>query len=187
MEWSGSLSRSPGKGASPHAGTSSSARCRRRFTGMDSSGRPPGSALAQRLCGMSMSLIECDDCRRQVLRLNSGTPTHPGWVFYKCENDGVRALAVARSIAHSLVQLRKKLDVSALLNTIQGNDAAACATRGEATSTSLKPKMKNEESKIKNPQINNECMEKILLQLVGAVMEVGNLLKCILVVLVFDF
>ena len=45
--------------------------------------------------------------------------------------------------------------------------------------------MKNEESKIKNPQINNECMEKILLQLVGAVMEVGNLLKCILVVLAF--
>ena len=38
---------------------------------------------------------------------------------------------------------------------------------------------------IKNPQINNECMEKILVQLVGAVMEVGNLLKCILVVLVF--
>ena len=35
------------------------------------------------------------------------------------------------------------------------------------------------------PQINDECMEKILVQLVGAVMEVGNLLKCILVVLVF--
>ena len=57
----------------------------------------------------------------------------------------------------------------------------------EATSTS-EPKMKNEECKIKNPQINNECMEKILLQLVGAVMEIGNLLKCIFVVLVFfDF
>ena len=90
---------------------------------------------------------------------------------------------------------RNLIDVSALLSTIEGNDVAACATRGEATSTSLKPKMKNEESikneqsKIKNPQINNECMEKILLQLllqlVGAVMEVGNLLKCILVVLVF--
>ena len=80
---------------------------------------------------------------------------------------------------------RNLIDVGALLSTMEGNDAAACATRGEATPTSLKPKMKNEESKIKNPQINSECMEKILLQLVGAVMEVGNLLKCILVVLVF--
>ena len=80
---------------------------------------------------------------------------------------------------------RNLIDVSALLGTIHGNDAAACATRGEATSTSLKPKMKNEESRIKNSQINNECMEKILLQLVAVVMEVGNLLKCILVVLVF--
>ena len=78
---------------------------------------------------------------------------------------------------------RNLIDVSALLSTIEGNDADACATRGEATSTFLEPKMKNEESKI-----NNECMEKILLQLVGAVMEVGNLLKCILVVFVFfDF
>ena len=86
---------------------------------------------------------------------------------------------------------RNLIYVSALLSTLEGNDAAACATRGEAMSTSLKPKMKNEESikneqnKIKNPQINNECMEKILVQLLGAVMEVGNLLKCILVVLVF--
>ena len=80
---------------------------------------------------------------------------------------------------------RNLIDVSALLSTIEGNDAVARATRGEATFTSLEPKMKNEESKIKNPQINNKCMEKILLQLVGAVMEVGNLLKCILVVLVF--
>ena len=35
------------------------------------------------------------------------------------------------------------------------------------------------------PQINNECIEKALTQLKGAVMEVGYLLKCILVVLVF--
>ena len=75
---------------------------------------------------------------------------------------------------------RNLIDVRALFSRIEGNDAAACATRGEATSTSLKPKMKNEESKIKNPR-----MEKVLLQLVGAVMEVGNLLKCILVVHVF--
>ena len=80
---------------------------------------------------------------------------------------------------------RNLIDVGALLSRIEGDDAAACATRGEATSTSFEPKMKKEECKIKNPQINNECMEKILVQLVGAVMEVGNLLKCTLVVLVF--
>ena len=80
---------------------------------------------------------------------------------------------------------RNLIDVSALLGTIEGNDAAACVTRGEATSTSSEPKMKKEECKIKNPQINNECMEKVLVQLVGAVMEVKNLLKSILVVLVF--
>ncbi|KAE8770338.1 GTP-binding GUF1-like protein [Hordeum vulgare] len=55
---------------------------------MDSSGRPPGSMLAQRLCGLSMPLIECDDCPRQVMRLTSGTQKHPGWVFYKWENNG---------------------------------------------------------------------------------------------------
>ena len=80
MEWSGSLSRSPGKGASPHAGAGSSARRRRRFAGMDFSGRPLGSVLTQHLCGLPMPLIQCDDCPRQVLRLTSGTPKHPGWV-----------------------------------------------------------------------------------------------------------
>ena len=35
------------------------------------------------------------------------------------------------------------------------------------------------------PQMNNECIEKAPTQLKGAVMEVGYLLKCILVVLVF--
>ena len=84
---------------------------------------------------------------------------------------------------------RNLIDVRALLNIIEANDVAACAIRkeirGEATSNSLKSKPKNEECKIKNPQINNECMEKMLVQLMGAVMEVGNLLKCILVVFVF--
>ena len=84
---------------------------------------------------------------------------------------------------------RNIIDVLALLSRIEANDAAACvireASRGEATSTSLEPKKKNEECKMKNPQINNECMEKILVQLVGAVMEVGYLPKCIIVILVF--
>ncbi|XBI99908.1 hypothetical protein VPH35_019911 [Triticum aestivum] len=154
---------------------------------MDLSGRPPGSALTQRLCGLSMPLIECNDCPRQVLQLTSGTPKHPGWVLYKCENDGGDGCSFLfwEGQYIDLLIERNLIDVSALLSTIEGNDAVACATRGEATSTSLNTKMKNEESKIKNPQINNECMEKILLQLVGAIMEVGNISKCILVVLVF--
>ena len=84
---------------------------------------------------------------------------------------------------------RKLIDVRALFSRIEANDAAACAireeSRGEATSTSLEPKKKNEECKIKNPQINNECIEKALIQLTGAIIEVGYLLKCLLVVLVF--
>ena len=84
---------------------------------------------------------------------------------------------------------RNLIDVHALLSRIEAHDAVACAirkeTRGLAMFTYLEPKKKNEECKIKNPQINNKCMEKILIQLVGAIMEVGNLLKCILVVLVF--
>ncbi|KAE8815470.1 Type I inositol-1,4,5-trisphosphate 5-phosphatase CVP2 [Hordeum vulgare] len=102
MEWSGSISRSPGKAASAHAGTGSSSRRRRRFAGMDSFDRPRDSALAQRLCGSPLPLTQYDDCTRIVMRLTSGTPNHPGWVFFKCENDGVRALA----ISHCLVQLR---------------------------------------------------------------------------------
>ena len=38
---------------------------------------------------------------------------------------------------------------------------------------------------IREKMINNECIEKALIQLTGAVMEVGYLLKCILMVLVF--
>ena len=47
----------------------------------------------------------------------------------------------------------------------------------EAMSTSLHSK-KKEARKIEPPQINNECIEKALIQLTGVV-------KCILVVLVF--
>ncbi|XBI87038.1 hypothetical protein VPH35_025174 [Triticum aestivum] len=154
---------------------------------MDSSGRPTGSALVQRLCGLPMPLIECNDCTRKVLRLTLSTPKHPGWVFFKCENDGDDGCSFwfwEGQYIDLLIE-RNLIDVSALLNTIECNDAAACVTRGEATSTSFEPKMKKEECKIKNPQINNECMEKILVQLVGAIMKVGNLLKCILMVLVF--
>ncbi|XBI01737.1 hypothetical protein VPH35_130436 [Triticum aestivum] len=154
---------------------------------MDSAGRPPGSALAQRLCGSPMPLIQCDDCPQTVLRLTSGTPKHPRWVFFKCENDGEDGCSFWfwKGEYVDLLIERKLIDVRALLSAIEGNEAHACTTRGEAMTTSLEPKKNNGEVKIKNPQINNECMEKILLQLVGAITEVGNLLKCILVVVFF--
>ena len=56
---------------------------------------------------------------------------------------------------------------------IKTRDETRCE---EATSTSLDAK-KKEALKIKTPQINNECIEKALIQLTGAVMEVGYLLE----------
>ena len=89
---------------------------------------------------------------------------------------------------------RNLVDVRALVARIEARDetsalvariAARHETRcEEATSTYLYSK-KKEACKIKPPQINNECIEKALIQLTGAVIEVGYLLKCLLVVLVF--
>ena len=89
---------------------------------------------------------------------------------------------------------RNLLDVLALLASIEARDESSALvdrieaiheTRcEEAMSTSLHSK-KKEARKIKPPQINNERIKKALIQLTGAVMEVGYLLKCILVVLVF--
>ena len=72
-------------------------------------------------------------------------------------------------------------ETSALVDRIEAIHETRCE---EATSTSLHSK-KKEAHKIESTQINNECIEKALIQLTGAVMEVGYLLKCILVVLVF--
>ena len=76
---------------------------------------------------------------------------------------------------------RNLVDVLALLASIEARDeTSALVDRIEArhvyffTLECIEP-----------PQINNECIEKALIQLTGAVMEVGYLLKCILVVLVF--
>lgn len=44
---------------------------------------------------------------------------------------------------------------------------------------------KKEVCKLEKPRINNKAIEKILIQLVGTVMEVGYVLKCVIVVLVF--
>ena len=89
---------------------------------------------------------------------------------------------------------RNLVDVRALVARIEARDetsalvariAARHETRCEETiSTSLHSK-KKEAHKIEPPHINNECIQKALIQLIGAVMEVGYLLKCILVVLVF--
>ncbi|KAE8787275.1 Catalase isozyme 2 [Hordeum vulgare] len=57
---------------------------------------------------------------------------------------------------------------SALVATIDARDESRCE---EATSTSLDTK-KIEARKIEPPQKNNECIEKALTQLGGAVMEV---------------
>ena len=75
-------------------------------------------------------------------------------------------------------------EISALVDTPTRIEARHETRCEEATSTSLHSK-KKEARKIEPPQINNECIEKALIQLTGAVMEVGYLLKCILVVLVF--
>ena len=76
---------------------------------------------------------------------------------------------------------RNLVDVRAPLASIEAVDeTSALVARLEARHNT-----KCEEATSTSPQINNECIEKALIQLTGAVMEVGYLLKCILVVLVF--
>ena len=83
-----------------------------------------------------------------------------------------------------LASTKARDEISALVDTPTRIEARHETRCEEATSTSLHSK-KKEARKIEPPQINNECIEKALIQLTGAVMEVGYLLKCILVVLVF--
>ena len=78
-----------------------------------------------------------------------------------------------------LASIEARDETSVLVDRIEARHETRCE---EATSTSLHSK-KKEARKIEPPQINNECIEKALIQLTGAVMEVGYLLKCILVVL----
>ena len=73
-----------------------------------------------------------------------------------------------------LASIEARDDTSALVDRIEARHETRCE---EATSTSLHSK-KKEARKIEPPQINNECIEKALIQLTGVV-------KCILVVLVF--
>ena len=74
------------------------------------------------------------------------------------------------------------IDVRALVARIEARDETRC----QLTSNLLESK-KKEVCKLEKPieRINNEDIEKILIQLVGAVMEVGYFLKCVIVILVF--
>ena len=82
-----------------------------------------------------------------------------------------------------LASIEARDETSALVDTPTRIEARHETRCEEATSTSLHSK-KKEARKIEPPQINNECIEKALIQLTGAVMEVGYILKCILLVLV---
>ena len=92
-------------------------------------------------------------------------------------------------IERNLVHVRALLasieavdETSALVARLEARHETRCE---EATSTSGLKKKGGCQIEPPPPQINNECIEKALTQLKGAVMEVGYLLKCILVVLVF--
>ena len=80
-----------------------------------------------------------------------------------------------------LASIEARDETSALVDRIEARHKTRCE---EATSTSLHSN-KTEARKIEHSQVNNECIEKELIQLTRAVMEVGYLLKCIIVVLVF--
>ena len=80
-----------------------------------------------------------------------------------------------------LVSIEAVDETSALVARLEARHETRCE---EATSTSgLKKKGGCQIEP--PPQINNECIEKALTQIKGAVMEVWYLLKYILVVLVF--
>ena len=76
-----------------------------------------------------------------------------------------------------LASIEARDETSALVDTPTRIEARHETRCEEATSTSLHSK-KKEARKIEPPHINNECIEKELIQLTGVV-------KCILVVLVF--
>ena len=92
---------------------------------------------------------------------------------------------IERNLVHvrALLAIIEVVDeTSALVARLEARHETKCE---EATSTSLDSKKKEARKIEPPPQINNECIEKALTQLKGAVMEIGYLLKCILVVLVF--
>ena len=100
-------------------------------------------------------------------------------------------MLIERNVVHVRALLASLEETSALVARLESRHDTTCeeATRHdttceEATSTSGLKK-KGGCNVVPPPQINNECIEKALTQLKGVVMEVGYLLKCILVVLIF--
>ena len=94
-------------------------------------------------------------------------------------------MLIERNVLHAralLGSLEALDETSALVARLEARHETRCE---EATSTSLDSKKKEARKIEPPPQIKNECIEKALIQLTGVVMEVGYLLKCILVVLVF--
>ena len=75
-----------------------------------------------------------------------------------------------------LASIEARDETSALVDTPTRIEATHDTRCEEATSTSLHSK-KKEARKIEPPRINNECIKKALIQLTGAVMEVGYLLE----------
>ena len=71
-----------------------------------------------------------------------------------------------------LASIEARDETSALFDRIDARHETRCE---EAMSTSLHSK-KNESRKTEPPLINNECIEKALIELTGAFMEVGYIL-----------
>jgi len=89
---------------------------------------------------------------------------------------------VLRRNSIDLLIARNLIDVRALLARVETKDEIRC----DVILNSSEPK-KKEVCKLEKPieRINNEDIEKILIQLAEAVMKVGYLLKCLIVVFVF--
>ena len=93
---------------------------------------------------------------------------------------------IERNLVHVrvlLASIEAVNETSALDVRLEARHETRCEE--EATSTSGLKKKGGCQIEPRPPQINNECIEKALTQLKRAVMKVGYLLKCILVVLVF--
>ena len=84
-----------------------------------------------------------------------------------------------------LASIEARDETSALVDTPTRIEARHETRCEEATSTSLHSKKKEARKIEPPPQINNECIEKALIQLTGVVMKVGYLLKCIIVIFIF--
>ena len=115
--------------------------------------------------------------------LTSNFIVQNGCKFWYWEEEYINIL-IERNLVH----------VRALLASIEAvNETNAFVARIEARQETRSEEAKSTSGLKKKggcqieppPQINNECIKKALTQLKRAVMEVGYLLKCILVVLIF--